>query len=115
MFVAVTFAGVVSFGGATFHGTAAAFGGATFSRASKVGPLVCSGTLGLSGCAFEEAVTLEIAAAAVLCWRTRWEATAILRLRYATVDLSDALWSAPVAVTTSPAFPAPFAPTARRA
>ncbi|MFF3663604.1 hypothetical protein [Streptomyces olivochromogenes] len=40
-----------------------------------------------------------MAAAEVLCARTRWDFSAILRLRYATVDLSDALLSAPTAVT----------------
>ncbi|WP_311766828.1 MULTISPECIES: pentapeptide repeat-containing protein [Streptomyces] len=81
------------------------FGQAQFAVMSWFGPLVCAGAVDLSGAVFDVPVTLEIAAGAVRCERTRWESTATLRLRYATADLSHAVLSSPVAVT---AHPAPF-------
>jgi uncharacterized protein YjbI with pentapeptide repeats len=120
------FGGYAGFGGARFLGDArfreaqfsgpagfdeAQFGGhagfdqAQFVEMSLFGPVVCAKDVDLSGAVFEAPVALEIAACEVHCERTRWESTATLRLRYATVDLSDAVWSFPVAVT---AHPAPF-------
>lgn len=76
----------------------ASFERAVFERVAVVGPLACSGTLDLSGAAFGTAVTIEVAAAAVWCRRTRWASTAALRLRHATVDLSSAVVEYPVSV-----------------
>ncbi|WLW55218.1 pentapeptide repeat-containing protein [Streptomyces sp. YU58] len=104
MFGWATFTGAVWFGGATFSGDAW-FNQVRFALLSSFGPLKCAGTIDLSGAVFEAPVTMEIDAGAVLCIRTRWESTASLRLRHATVDLSDAVLTAPVAVT---AHPAPF-------
>ncbi|MER6921186.1 pentapeptide repeat-containing protein [Streptomyces spiralis] len=81
------------------------FDGAKFSMASRWGPIVCARTLDLSGAVFGAPVTLEIAAREVHCVRTRWDSTATVRLRYASVDLGYAVLTAPVAVT---AHPAPF-------
>ncbi|MFT9478776.1 pentapeptide repeat-containing protein [Streptomyces sp. Mo3] len=96
------FAGTVLFGGAKFSGNAV-FVEAQFAMASRMGPVVCAGALDLSGAVFEVPVTLEIASHEVRCVRTRWESTATVRLRYATVDLSHAVFAAPVAVTSHPA------------
>ena len=63
---------------------------------------MCAGMAVLSGAVFESPVTLEIAAQDVVCERTRWESTATVRVRYAAVDFSHAVLSAPVAVTTHP-------------
>nr|WP_119580107.1 pentapeptide repeat-containing protein [Streptomyces europaeiscabiei] len=124
-FDGATFAGDAHFGGATFNGDAgfgtaiftgtAEFAEATFTgdanfkgarfAVPSLGPLVCARQVDLSGAVFEMPVTIEVAAGAVRCVRTRWEATAALRLRYATVDLSEAVPSYPVAVT---AHAAPF-------
>ncbi|MFH8663111.1 pentapeptide repeat-containing protein [Streptomyces afghaniensis] len=83
------------------------FGTARFAGVSEMGPIVCAGEVNLSGAVFDAPVTLEIAARQVRCERTRWESTATLRLRYANVDLTDAVLSAPVAVVAHPApFPA---------
>ncbi|MCX4632770.1 pentapeptide repeat-containing protein [Streptomyces sp. NBC_01443] len=100
-----TFSADARFDSATFSGDTR-FDSATFSAAPLLGPLVCQGRLDLSGAAFAAPVTIEAAAAEVRCVRTRWESTAALRLRYAEVDLSDAVATQPVAVT---AHTAPFA------
>ncbi|MEV5803270.1 pentapeptide repeat-containing protein [Streptomyces collinus] len=99
-----TFYSAARFGGATFHGDAW-FSGARFASLSQFGPFVCVREVGLSDAVFDAPVTMEIAAGAVRCARTRWASTATLRLRYAAVDLRDAVLSAPVAVT---AYRVPF-------
>ncbi|MDG4858747.1 pentapeptide repeat-containing protein [Streptomyces sp. T-3] len=100
----VQFSGPAWFGGARFAAHAW-FPRARFATTSAFGPMVCTGEVDLSSAVFEVPVTLEIAAGRVLCERTRWESTATLRLRNATVDLGSAVLSFPVAVT---AHPAPF-------
>ncbi|MFF5393067.1 hypothetical protein ACFY5H_32890 [Streptomyces sp. NPDC013012] len=50
-------------------------------------------------------MTLEIAAKQVLCTRTRWQSTATIRVRHASVDLVHAVLEAPLAIT---AHPTPF-------
>ncbi|MEU8549056.1 pentapeptide repeat-containing protein [Streptomyces roseoverticillatus] len=103
-FEGATFNGVARFDLARFHRDAR-FDEATFAGPSMLGPLVCVGCVGLDGAVFETPATIEIAATAVSCRRTRWMSTAALRLRYATADLTDAVLSAPVAVA---AHPTPF-------
>ncbi|MET7312560.1 pentapeptide repeat-containing protein [Streptomyces sp. NPDC005571] len=78
--------GDVSFQRAVFRGTA------------MIGPLVCPGLVDLSDAVFESAVTLEVAAGDLRCRRTRWASTAALRLRHASVDISDAVLEFPVTV-----------------
>ncbi|MFJ6843739.1 pentapeptide repeat-containing protein [Streptomyces griseoluteus] len=107
-FPGVKFGGRAEFVGAVFNGPArfirvqftgdAVFATAEFERNVKMGPIVCAGTLNLSEAAFRTAVTIEAAAATVLCRRTQWDSTAALRLRYASVDLTDAVWEYPVSV-----------------
>lgn len=75
------------------------FAGVAFEGSARVGPLVCAGTLDLSEAVFGAAMTLEAAAAAVRCRRTRWTSTAALRLRYAAVDLCDAVVESPLSIT----------------
>ncbi|MFB6778314.1 pentapeptide repeat-containing protein [Streptomyces sp. NPDC056352] len=89
-------------GSATFRrlrvGGQVSFLGAAFERAAVIGPLVCARVLTLSEAVFGAAVTMEAAAATVRCWRTRWSSTAALRLRYAAVDLSDAVVESPLSI-----------------
>ncbi|WP_369228848.1 pentapeptide repeat-containing protein [Streptomyces sp. R21] len=109
------FSGTARFGGARFSGTAwfdgvqfagnAGFGGARFEGVPVLGPLVCAGQVMLSGAVFVLPVTLEIAAGEVVCEQTRWESTATVRVRYATVDLGHAVLTAPTAIV---AHPTPF-------
>ncbi|WSY72033.1 pentapeptide repeat-containing protein [Streptomyces sp. NBC_00885] len=89
--------GDARFGGALIGGDAQ-FLGVLFERAAVMGPLACTGTLDLSEAVFEKAVIIEAATAALMCWRTRWAQTAALRLRHATVDLSDAVLEYPVSI-----------------
>ncbi|MEU5512625.1 pentapeptide repeat-containing protein [Streptomyces fungicidicus] len=98
------FSGNAQFGRAHFSDDAG-FEGARFAVTPSFGPVVCAKEVDLSGAMFEAPVTLEIAADAVRCERTRWESTATLRLRYAATDLSHAVLSFPVSVA---AHPAPF-------
>ncbi|MFD9008697.1 pentapeptide repeat-containing protein [Streptomyces sp. NPDC059552] len=83
----------------------AEFSEARFAALSFFGPLACARTVDLSAAVFEAPVTMEIAAREVRCVRTRWESTATVRLRYATLDLSGAVLSFPISVT---AHPSPF-------
>ncbi|MEH0446678.1 pentapeptide repeat-containing protein [Streptomyces sp. B21-102] len=92
------------FGRAQFSGHAV-FDRARFEGVSVLGPLVCAGRVVLSGAVFVLPVTLEVAAREVVCERTRWESTATVRVRYAAVDLSHAVLTAPAAVI---AHPTPF-------
>ncbi|MGW2899136.1 pentapeptide repeat-containing protein [Streptomyces sp. NPDC001212] len=90
-------------GSASFRGLRVggqvSFPGAAFEGAALIGPMVCGRTLNLSEAVFGGAVTMEAAAAAVRCRRTRWASTAALRLRYAAVDLSDAVVEYPLSIT----------------
>ncbi|MGX2995757.1 pentapeptide repeat-containing protein [Streptomyces sp. JNUCC 64] len=106
------FSGDAWFSEAQFSGNAR-FDGAQFSRdawftnvrfegMSALGPLACGGRVNLSGAVFILPAELEIAAADVLCVRTRWESTAVVRLRYADLDLSHAVLTAPTAVVVHP-------------
>lgn len=119
----VTFTGNARFSSAAFTGNAwfsdttfthdadfdhlafardAQFSGARFERAPFLGPLNCGPLLNLSEAIFSVPVTIQVAAEEVRCVRTRWDATVSLRLRYAKVDLSDAVVTQPTAVTTHP-------------
>ncbi|MGW1762414.1 pentapeptide repeat-containing protein [Streptomyces mirabilis] len=101
VFDGAEFSDASRFGGAQISGNAR-FTMARFAGASLLGPFVCKNVVALWGAVFEAPVTLEIAAREVQCIRTRWESTALVRLRYATVDLSQAVLSAPVAITAHP-------------
>ncbi|MFE7072655.1 pentapeptide repeat-containing protein [Streptomyces sp. NPDC057620] len=94
----VKFSGATSFNGVVFSANAT-FERAVFEVASQLGPLVCRGVLALSGGRFVNPVTIEAATNRLVCRRTRWDATAALRLRYATVDFSDAVFEYPLSIT----------------
>ncbi|MCI3227092.1 pentapeptide repeat-containing protein [Streptomyces sp. NP-1717] len=96
-----TFTGPAGFRGAKFTSDAG-FNEAQFEKVSHVGPLVCGGRVVLDGAVFQEPVTVEIAARRVSCARTRWAATATLHLRYAELDLRDAVFEYPVLVAARP-------------
>ncbi|MEU2424003.1 pentapeptide repeat-containing protein [Streptomyces sp. NPDC007851] len=103
-FEGAQFSGYARFGGAQFSGDAR-FDEARFEGASVLGPLLCGSRVVVSGAVFVLPVTLEIAAAEVVCARTRWESTVTVRVRYAAVDLRHAVLAAPTSVT---AHPTPF-------
>ncbi|MET8576685.1 pentapeptide repeat-containing protein [Streptomyces sp. NPDC005012] len=104
----VSFGGDAYFDRASFSGSAgfhsvcfsgdARFDGARFEAASRLGPLVCGRRVVLDGAVLQQPVTLEMAARQVSCARTRWASTATLRLRYAELDLRDAVFEYPVLV-----------------
>ncbi|MET7814258.1 pentapeptide repeat-containing protein [Streptomyces sp. NPDC005395] len=96
-FEEVSFSRLANFGSTHFSGNVR-FKGVRFEGAPEIGPLWCTGTVVLSMAAFTLPVTLQLAAREVVAVRTRWESTATIRLRYATLDLSHAVLSAPMAV-----------------
>ncbi len=111
-FVSATFKGTAAFGSATFEGRAAFesatfeddawFKSTNFATADSFGPLVCAGRIVLSGSAFGGPVTLLFAARRLECRRTRWSATAEIRLRYATVDFAHAVFEYPLTIAAEP-------------
>jgi hypothetical protein len=100
-FRGVSFSDIVQFGDASFSGDAG-FSGARFERASHLGPLVCGKEVLLNGAVFRQPVTVEIAARQVSCMRTQWASTATLHLRYADVDMRDAVFEYPVLIAARP-------------
>ncbi|MEV7660041.1 pentapeptide repeat-containing protein [Streptomyces anulatus] len=100
-FKAATFKGDTEFQLATFEGDAR-FGGATFERSGFFGPLVCAGQIVLSGASFGGPVILEFATRRLECYRTRWAATAEIRLRYTTVDFAHAVFEYPLTIAAEP-------------
>ncbi|WP_405407146.1 pentapeptide repeat-containing protein [Streptomyces decoyicus] len=122
-FNGATFTGAAAFGQATFTGDAhfcgacftdaVQFPGATFTRdvtfavarfeaAKWLGPLVCGGEVKLDHAVFETPVTMMISAGELLLRRTRWRASAALRLRFSEVDLAGAVTEYPVTVAAEP-------------
>ncbi|WP_258177221.1 pentapeptide repeat-containing protein [Streptomyces solincola] len=97
----VTFSGDTHFGDAVFTGHLR-FDRARFETASRLGPLVCNWDVVLDAVVFDQPVTVEIAVRNVSCWRSRWVSTAVLHLRYAEVDLGDAVWEYPVVIAARP-------------
>ncbi|MFD5588811.1 pentapeptide repeat-containing protein [Streptomyces sp. NPDC127063] len=118
-FSSATFEGVSQFGLATFQNHAW-FGSATFRGDTRfesaiferdahfqqsafegqvtLGPFVCAGRVRLSGAVFSGPATLSFAARRLECHRTRWASVAELRLRYATVDFSHAVFEYPLTI-----------------
>lgn len=106
-----SFSGDARFGEASFSSSArfsqtsfagdALFDGVRF-EAPWLGPLACGGQIRLNGAVFGAPVTVEIAARTVTCVRTQWASIATIRLRYAELDLSDAVLEYPLTVTARP-------------
>ncbi|WP_244206671.1 pentapeptide repeat-containing protein [Streptomyces swartbergensis] len=95
------FEGIAGFAEATFSGDVN-FSEARFELAPHLGPLVGGKRVVLDGAVFQRPVTVEIAARHVSCARTRWVSTATLHLRYAELDLRDAVFEYPVLVAARP-------------
>ncbi|WP_345570618.1 pentapeptide repeat-containing protein [Streptomyces plumbiresistens] len=74
------------------------FAGAVFERTRRLGPLVCD-DLVLTGAEFHSPATLEFSAKKSFFRRTHWRSTAALKVRCASVDLTDAVFEGPVTVT----------------
>ncbi|KIF67088.1 hypothetical protein HY68_35725 [Streptomyces sp. AcH 505] len=112
VFASATFKGDAQFASATFKGDAqfasatfkrdAWFRSATFETTLNLGPLVCAGSVLLSGAVFGGPVTLAFSARRLECRRTRWTSTAELRLRYATVDFAHAVFEYPLTIAAEP-------------
>ncbi|MGW9212290.1 pentapeptide repeat-containing protein [Embleya sp. NPDC055664] len=79
------------------------FNSVRFESVAVLGPLWCWGELDVSRAVFGAPVVIETAAAAVRCERTRWEATATLRLWHADLDMTGAVLNFPLAVVSAAA------------
>ncbi|MFE2184170.1 pentapeptide repeat-containing protein [Streptomyces sp. NPDC059455] len=101
-FGSATFQDDAWFGSATF-GDDAEFNLAVFEQLVSLGPLVCAGRVTLSGAVFSGPATLPIGARRLECQWTRWSSTAELRLRYATVDFSHAVFEYPLTIAAESA------------
>ncbi|MFF6981305.1 pentapeptide repeat-containing protein [Streptomyces sp. NPDC008343] len=103
-----TFQHGASFEAADFHSATrfesanfqrdASFESAVFRHTITLGPFVCAGRVQLSQAEFSSPATLLLAAHRLECRRTRWSSTAELRLRYAEVNLSHAVFEYPLTV-----------------
>ncbi|WTC76565.1 pentapeptide repeat-containing protein (plasmid) [Streptomyces anulatus] len=100
-FESASFKGDAWFESATFKSDAS-FESATFVKAGRFGPLACTGRIVLSEAEFGGPATLLIAARRLECRRTRWSATAEIRLRYATVDFAHAVFEYPLTIAAEP-------------
>lgn len=100
-FDSATFEAHTEFVSAAF-GSDAVFDSATFVTAARFGPLVCAGRIVLSGAVFGNPVTLQFATRRLECRRTRWSATAEIRLRYATADFAHAVFEYPLTIAAEP-------------
>ncbi|MFF6955411.1 pentapeptide repeat-containing protein [Streptomyces sp. NPDC008317] len=110
-FDAATFSGPADFSNVTFDGEASFhatgfhenvdFSKSKFGNTPQLGPLYCRTSVNLAGAVFQAPVTIKISASQVRCIRTHWESTATLRLRYALLDLEDAVLDQPMAVSAS--------------
>ncbi|MBE9499806.1 pentapeptide repeat-containing protein [Streptomyces sp. GKU 257-1] len=96
-FESATFRNFAGFGSATFQDTAN-FQFAVLEKPDVLGPLVCAGLVDMSGAVFDGPVALSLAAGRLECRRTRWSSTAEVRLRYATVDFSSAVFEYPLTI-----------------
>ncbi|MET9432282.1 MULTISPECIES: pentapeptide repeat-containing protein [unclassified Streptomyces] len=103
-FIQATFVDTTLFAGTVFSATAA-FDQARFESASHLGPIICGGWVTLDSAVFGAPVSIDIAARTLTLRRTRWESTATLWVRYAEVQLTQAVLEYPV--TLAPAL-APF-------
>ncbi|MFJ8976016.1 pentapeptide repeat-containing protein [Streptomyces sp. NPDC102282] len=97
-FANATFLGPLEFTGCTAKDVVD-FSKATFHSTPKLGPLIASGSVDFSLATFEAPIEIEVASTEVTFRRTRWKSKATVRLRYAKVDLSEAFFEYPVAVT----------------
>ncbi|MDX3854849.1 pentapeptide repeat-containing protein [Streptomyces sp. AK02-01A] len=96
-FDSATFARDAWFDSAAFARDAR-FPSAVFDRTAQLGPLVCAGVFDLTSALFGSPVTIEAAARLLVCRRTRWSSTAGLRLRYAAVDFTEAVFEYPLSI-----------------
>jgi uncharacterized protein YjbI with pentapeptide repeats len=72
-----------------------------FEEAARFGPILCCGSLILNGASFSKAVIIELAARAVSFHQTHWASTGLLRIRHADVDMSHAVFSSSIILSSS--------------
>ncbi|GCD99695.1 pentapeptide repeat-containing protein [Embleya hyalina] len=97
-----TFTTYAGFRGVVVGGNAR-FDGGRFNSLAVLGPLWCQGVLDLSEAVFGMPVVIEAAVGELRCGRTRWEATATLRLWHGDLDMSGAVLNFPLAVVSAAA------------
>ncbi|WP_189958174.1 pentapeptide repeat-containing protein [Streptomyces alanosinicus] len=80
------------------------FVGAIFERAKHIGPIVSEKSIIFNGASFGSPLIIEASAAHLGFQQTEWSSTGVLRVRYASVNLSGATFAAPMIVATMPTF-----------
>ncbi|MFF7375969.1 pentapeptide repeat-containing protein [Streptomyces massasporeus] len=111
-FERTVFAGYAHFSSAAFEGPArftgvafdsgARFDGARFHGTQSIGPLICRDELDLSMTVFGGPTTIEAVAVEIACKRAEWQATGTFRFRRARLDLTDAVFTQPFSISSSP-------------
>jgi hypothetical protein len=111
-FASSKFSGRANFTQATFESNAhfgfsdfsddVLFAGAIFERAKRFGPIVCAAQVSFTGATFSGPVIIEISSKLLSFQRTHWESTAVIRVRNASVDLSNAVLEFPVSIAPAP-------------
>ncbi|MFE9856910.1 pentapeptide repeat-containing protein [Streptomyces sp. NPDC005780] len=96
----VTFMDRASFAHAKFREDVS-FAGADFGQTRDLGPMYCRVSANFTNATFHSPVLMQIAARHVFLMGARWESTAIMRFRYAHVDLERAAPQQPIAVTAA--------------
>ncbi|WP_239502190.1 pentapeptide repeat-containing protein [Streptomyces qinglanensis] len=100
-FSGATFEGPARFAGVSFN-SGARFDGARFHGTQSIGPLICRDKLDLSMALFSGPATIEAVAMEIACKRTEWQATGTFRFRRARLDLTDAVFTQPFSISSSP-------------
>ncbi|MGW6404286.1 pentapeptide repeat-containing protein [Streptomyces sp. NPDC055134] len=98
-----TFSADAQFYGAEFL-QEVSFTSGSFSNpaGTQLGPFACSEHVDLTNARFVGPAVIEIEGGRLRCQRTQWLSTAALRLRHATVDLSDAVVEYPLSLSARP-------------
>ncbi|MGW7379639.1 pentapeptide repeat-containing protein [Streptomyces sp. NPDC054794] len=79
----------------------ASFNAAEFQAVRAFGPVTCTGRLNLDQATFTAPVTVQAGAVQLSCVGTRFEGPTTLRVRFAAVDLSEAVLTQPILVTST--------------
>ncbi|MFJ8718587.1 pentapeptide repeat-containing protein [Streptomyces violaceus] len=99
-FTETSFMKSVSFRGSKFD-SHAHFVRTKFEEVTRFGPMLCRGSLILNGTSFSKAVIIELAARSVSFHQTHWASTGLLRIRHADVDMSHAVFSSSIILSSA--------------
>ncbi|MDF2267419.1 pentapeptide repeat-containing protein [Streptomyces coacervatus] len=93
------FEGDANFTATVFHGDVN-FTEVLFAKVTNFGPMVCAKRMTLSKAIFGRPVTVMIAGRDLVCRWTLWSSRAAIKLRYARVDFTQAVFEYPLSLST---------------